>query len=162
MLKYLLDVRPLVWTNRGRISDNAKSNALWPKTLATLPGSSKFHWRALTARLSSCVHQQTMPPVSVTANANYVLAAIIQANEPIWRGTSEIKVDSQGQVHSEYAVFQLPDELACLLERCIVDWWRRSCGLRWPPRDAPTGDCLTCLRECRFPVREIGNSESDY
>ena len=129
--KYLSDIRPLVWTNRGRISDNAKSNALWPKTLAMLPGSFIFHWRALTARLSPFVHQQERPPVSVTSQDNRVLAAIIQANEPIWRGISIIRSES----NSERASFKLSEELALSLEFRIVDWWWRSGGLCWPPRD---------------------------
>ena len=106
LLNYLSDIRPLVWTNRERISDNAKSNALWPKTLATLPGSSIFHWRALTARPSAFVHNQKTLPVSVTSKANRVLVAIIQANEPIWRGTSVIRSETD----SERAIFQLPEE----------------------------------------------------
>ena len=54
-------------TSRGRISDNVKSNALWPKTLMALPGSFVFHCRALTAHPSPIVHQQIRSPVSVTS-----------------------------------------------------------------------------------------------
>lgn len=152
ILAFLVDLRSVACARRGMVTDAHWRNAaelLWPGAATVLFGSPAFQVRALLAKPSAIENPlRWIDPHGLSARDthNCVLLEMRQNGYLIWRSMSNIEVHEatsnfHGHEKEERVSFNLPLEVAELLERRVVSWWQRA-GEDWPPpphRASPAG-----------------------